>query len=375
MNRPILNVAIVGCGRVAGHHATFIADMADARLVAVCDLVAERARDFGAKFGVPAFTDYHAMLRTHPEADTVAIVTPSGMHAEHAMDVMRRYRRSVIVEKPTFMRPEQAEEAFALADALGLDVFPVFQNRYNKAVRRVRAGLDAGELGDIRVMNVRLRWCRPQRYYDMAAWRGTLSHDGGVLTNQGIHHVDLLRHLGGEVARVSATMRTMGAAIEAEDTAVATIVMNSDAIGSLEATTAARPDDFEASLSIVGSKGLAQIGGVGCNELQIFTPDSAACAGHSEQFLGIEGKGAVYGHGHGEMYQDIVRFRRDGVAYPVTRQDCLGTLRLLHAFYRSAEADGAWTEPGPAARHLGRPNEAVSALYRTPVPADEAALS
>ena len=75
------------------------------------------------------------------------------------------------------------------------------------------------------------------------------------------------------------------------------------------------------------------------------------------------------------MYQDIVRYRRDGVAYPVTRQDCLGTLRLLHAFYRSAEADGAWTEPGHTARQLGRPNEAVSALYRTPAPADEAALS
>ena len=68
-------------------------------------------------------------------------------------------------------------------------------------------------------MGVRVRWCRPQRYYELAPWRGTLSHDGGALTNQGIHHVDLLRYLGGEVDKVNGTMRTLGADIEVEDIA------------------------------------------------------------------------------------------------------------------------------------------------------------
>src|SRR3990167_6033687 len=173
------------------------------------------------------------------------------------------------MKNPAFMPPEQLHDALAAADRLGLKMFPVFQNRYNKAVRRAKQALDNDELGDIRIVAARVRWCRPQRYYDMAPWRGTFSHDGGALTNQGIHHVDLLRHLGGEVARVNATMRTLGAAIEVEDTVVATLIYGNGAVGNLEVTTAARPDDFEASLSIVGSKGLAQIGGIGVNELQI----------------------------------------------------------------------------------------------------------
>jgi len=291
------------------------------------------------------------------------------MHAEHAMDVMERYRKNVIVEKPTFMRPEQLHAAYAMADRLGVGLFPVFQNRHNKAVRRVRRALNEGELGDIRIMNVRVRWCRPQRYYDLAPWRGTLSHDGGALTNQSIHHVDLLRYLGGEVGRVNATMRTLGADIEVEDTVVATFTYDGGAVGGLEATTAARPDDFEASLSIVGSKGLAQIGGIGVNELQIFTPDPATCAEHSEDFQGIDGRGAVYGYGHRQMYLDILAFFRDGTPYPVSREDCLATIRLLHAFYRSDES-GGWvdTDSTDQSVRLGRPNDEISNLYRTPLP-------
>jgi predicted dehydrogenase len=189
------------------------------------------------------------------------------------------------------------------------------------------------------------------------------------LTNQGIHHVDLLRHLGGEVDQINATMRTLGAEIEVEDALVANMKYKSGAIGNLEVTTAARPDDFEASLSIVGSEGLAQIGGIAVNELQIFTPDPDECAANSEDFIGIKGHGAVYGYGHTDMYKDIATFFRDGTAYPVDRSDCLGTLKLLHAFYRSDEA-GAWVDVNSDEQsvRLGRDNDEVSNLYRTPTP-------
>jgi predicted dehydrogenase len=363
MSESPVQVALIGCGRVAGHHLRSIRDVPDGRIVAVCDLAEDKAAAYGREFGIPHFTDYHRMLTGIPGIDVVAVITPSGMHAEHAMDVMRRYRKHVIVEKPTFMRPEQLAAAYDLAASLGLEIFPVFQNRHNKAVRRVKRALAAGELGDVRIMNVRVRWCRPQRYYDMAPWRGTFGHDGGALSNQGIHHVDLLRYLGGEVARVNATMRTLGANIEVEDTVVATFTYPTGAIGGLEVTTAARPDDFEASLSIVGSKGLAQLGGLAVNELQIFTPDPAACAAHSEKIPD------AYGFGHTDVYREVVAALRAGQPFSVGRGDCLGSLKLLHAFYRSDEK-GGWVEvdsPEQSVR-LGRPDEAVARLYRTPAP-------
>jgi UDP-N-acetyl-2-amino-2-deoxyglucuronate dehydrogenase len=365
-NNP-LNVALIGCGRIAGHHCKAIADVQGVELAAVCDLEIEKAEAYGAEYGVPAYASYHDMFDAHPNISIAAVITPSGMHLEHGLEVLGDYARHVIMEKPTFMRPGDLGLAYEAADAAGLKIFPVFQNRYNKAVQRVKQALEAGELGDIRIVSVRVRWCRPQRYYDMAPWRGTYSHDGGALANQSIHHVDLIRYLGGDVLRVNAQMRTLGADIEVEDTVTATLTFDGDAVGVIEATTAARPDDFGASISIVGSEGLAQIGGIAVNELQEFTPDPTACAANSEDFKGIKGAGAVYGHGHGLMYRDIVSFFRDATPYPVNRGDCLGTLKLLHAFYRSDEA-GGWVDvdSDEQSERLGRTDDAISDLYRTP---------
>jgi predicted dehydrogenase len=360
-----IRVAIIGCGRVSGHHCRSIRDVEGIELAAVCDVVEEKASKYGAEFNVPWFMNYHEMFASVPDIDVVAVVTPSGMHAEHAMEIMQRYRKHVIVEKPTFMRPSQLLDAYRIADSQGVQIFPVFQNRYNRAVQRVRKALRDGELGSIRIIAVRVRWCRPQRYYDLSPWRGTYAQDGGCLTNQGIHHVDLLRHLGGEVARVNATMRTLGANIEVEDAVVGSMTYQGQAVGVLEVTTAARPDDFEASISFVCEKGLAQIGGIAVNELQIFTPDPAACAEWSEDF-----SGNVYGHGHAAMYADVSAYFHRDVPYPVDRNDALRTIRLLHAFYRSDERrDWVDVDSLDESARLGRYDEELAKLYRTPAPA------
>lgn len=362
MNRSkVYKVAIIGCGRIAGHHCRSVVSVKGMEIAAVCDLIEEKSKAYGLEFGVPHFINYHEMMKALPEIDIVAVITPSGMHFEHGMEIMEKYGKHIIMEKPTFMRPSQLVRAYNMAEDLGFNIFPVFQNRYNKAVQRVRKAILDGQIGEIRVMGVRVRWCRPQRYYDMAPWRGTFSHDGGALTNQGIHHVDLLRYFGGEVTRVNTTMRTLGADIEVEDTVVATFTYDGGTVGNLEVTTAARPDDFEASLSIVGSKGLAQIGGIAVNELHIFTPDPTSCESCSEDF-----SGSIYGLGHEAMYRDILSFLREGNPFPVSREDCLNTIKLLHAFYRSNET-GGWvdTDSNEEAECLGRVNEEISNLYRT----------
>ena len=361
MKKPI-QIAVIGCGRIAGHHGRSISKVDGVELAAVCDLNAERSGAFAQEFGVPHFLNYHEMFQKIPSINTVAIVTPSGMHFEHATEIMKLYRKNVIIEKPTFMKPSQESSAFELAETLGLSIFPVFQNRYNHAVARVRKALAEDELGAIRLVSVRVRWCRPQRYYDLAPWRGTFSQDGGALTNQGIHHVDLMRHLGGEVLRVNSSMKTLGADIEVEDTAVGTAVFASGALGVLEVTTAARPQDYEASISLVCEKGLAQIGGIAVNELQAFTPDPTACEVNSEDF-----SGNVYGNGHREMYQDISNFFHEGKSYPVSKNDCLNTIKLLHAFY-CADEQGDWVgvDGRGESERLGKANEELANLYRTP---------
>lgn len=361
MKKKTVKVAIIGCGRVSGHHCRSIIETDGTELVAVCDLMIEKANIYHEQFGTKAYADYHRMLRENPEIDTVAIVTPSGMHYEHALDIISRYRKNIIVEKPTFMKPSQVREVYGKAAEAGVQVFAVFQNRHNLAVKRVLRGLAAGELGQVRSVAVRVRWCRPQRYYDLAPWRGTFAMDGGCLTNQGIHHIDLLRQLGGEVSRVCGVHRTLGADIEVEDTAAASLVFSSGAIGTLEVTTAARPIDYEASISLVCESGLAQIGGIAVNELQIYTPDPEACANNSEDF-----SGNVYGHGHVKIYEEIVKHFNNEERFPVTFEDTLATIQLLNSFYL-ADENQSWVDVATAGDsvRLGQLDDELADLYRT----------
>jgi len=362
-----IQVAILGCGRVAGHHCLALQETDGVNLAAVCDLQIERAEQYGKMYDVPFYQNYNEMFQNHSDIDVVSIITPSGMHAEHTKEILSNFGKSVIVEKPTFLGVREAERTFSLAKSIKLEIFPIFQNRHNKAVKRVKRAIAEGELGEVRIVSVRVRWCRPQAYYDLSQWRGTFSHDGGALTNQGIHHVDLLTYLGGKVSRVNSVMRTMGAKIEVEDTAVATLEYQHGGLGVVECTTAARPDDFEASISIVGEKGLAQIGGIAVNELQIFTPDPRECGPNSEDFSGINGKGAVYGYGHFQVYKDIGLHLNGEKEYPITETDCMNTLKLLEAFYKSHEV-GDWVlaEDSGYSQNLGRINDQISAFYRTP---------
>jgi UDP-N-acetyl-2-amino-2-deoxyglucuronate dehydrogenase len=357
----LFNVVVIGCGRIAGHNCRAIEKTEGLKLVAVCDLDVSKAEVYASEFNVPGFTNYHKMLKEISNVDIVAIITPSGMHFEHSMEILSKYQKHIIVEKPTFMKPSQLVEANRVADNLGLKIFPIFQNRNNLAVQRVKTAIDNGELGDIRILGVRVRWCRPQSYYDLAPWRGTFSHDGGALTNQGIHHIDLLRYFGGEVKAVNATMRTLGANIEVEDAVVSSFYYDSSSIGSLEVTTAARPIDYEASLSVIGSKGLAQIGGIAVNELQVFSPNPSECSKYSEDF-----SDCVYGNGHEVLYKNIYRNMRYNEPYSVSFDDCLGSIKLLNAFYQSDELSN-WKilNDGGESSRLGRQDEKISELYRT----------
>jgi UDP-N-acetyl-2-amino-2-deoxyglucuronate dehydrogenase len=361
-----INVAVVGCGRIAGHHCRAIKLNQNYNLIAVCDLIKEKSDEYAKEFECESFDNYDSMLSVKSEIDLVSIVTPSGMHHEHACDIINKYKKSVVVEKPTFMKPSQIREAYILAKKNNVEIFPVFQNRYNIAVQKVKQSIDTGELGEVRLVSVRVRWCRPQRYYEMSDWRGTFSHDGGALTNQGIHHVDLIRYLGGEVEQVNCTMGTIGVQnVEVEDTAVGTFKFSNGRLGTLEVTTAARPDDFEASISIVGSKGLAQIGGIAVNMLEIFTPDTDVIKQYSDDFSDLPDRGKVYGRGHMSMYSDISRHMIENISYPITQYECLETIKLLHAFYLSDENKN-WIKINneTESNRLGRSNDEISNLYR-----------
>jgi UDP-N-acetyl-2-amino-2-deoxyglucuronate dehydrogenase len=356
-----IKFALIGCGRIAIRHIEALNAQPEARIVAVCDANLSLAQDKAQALNLPAFDNYHAMLQSHPEIDVVILLTPSGMHFEQSVEILKHYQKHLLIEKPMVMTLAQANVLKQLADECGRMIFPIYQNRFNKAVCRVKEAMrPQGELGAVRVGTVRVRWCRPQRYYDLSPWRGTWAMDGGAMTNQGIHYIDLLRYLCGEVKRVHAKLATLGADIEVEDTAVAILEFESGALGVIEIMTSARPHDYEASISCVCEEGLAVISGIATNVLQTFSPDPAQESLHSEVFP------TVYGFGHNEVMRGVVDCLLHGAAPAIQFEDGLASMQLLHALYRSDEI-GGWVNVKTAgdSQRLGKQDDQLLALYRT----------
>ena len=105
------------------------------------------------------------------------------------------------------------------------------------------------------LVSARVKWYRPPEYYSGSRWRGTWDMDGGgALINQGVHTLDLLLWLLGDVERVYAKAITALHHIEAEDTVVATLEFASGVTGTLEAATSIYPG-YPRRLELTGSEG------------------------------------------------------------------------------------------------------------------------
>ncbi|MGH8284260.1 MAG: Gfo/Idh/MocA family protein, partial [Steroidobacteraceae bacterium] len=195
----MLRFALVGCGRISKRHAELLGDghIQGAELAAVCDIKPEKARQTGESFRVPWYADMHEMC-ARERIDVLVIITESGRHAQHVME-LARYGKHIVVEKPMALTLDDADAMIRSCDAHDVKLFVVKQNRFNVPVLKLREALEAGRFGKLVLGTVRVRWCRTQEYYDQDSWRGTWALDGGVLSNQASHHVDLLEWMMGDV--------------------------------------------------------------------------------------------------------------------------------------------------------------------------------
>ena len=332
-----LNVALVGCGRIAKRHADLLGGghIRGARLAAVCDRIDVRAQELARAFGVRAYTDMHEMARNEP-IDVFAVLTESGLHAEHVI-ALASYGKHILVEKPMALTLDDADAMIGACDRFGVRLFVVKQNRFNVPVQKLRAALEEGRFGKLVLGTVRVRWCRTQAYYDQDAWRGTWALDGGVLSNQASHHVDLLEWMMGEVDTVFAHSSTALARIEAEDTAVVLLRFRSGALGVIEATTAARPKDLEGSISLLGEGGTVEIGGFAVNEMKTWRFVEARPEDERVMQDYSVNPPNVYGFGHQAYYDHVVDCIRNDRPQLIDGLEGRRSLELITAIYESIE--------------------------------------
>jgi predicted dehydrogenase len=333
----MLKFALVGCGRIAKRHSELLGNkvIAGASLTAVCDVVPSKAEKIGKQFGVPFYADMHEMMKRE-KPDVVVILTESGLHAGHAV-ALAPYGAHIIVEKPMALTLEDADRMIRACDKHNVRLFVVKQNRFNVPVVKLREALDAGRFGKLVLGTVRVRWCRRQDYYDQDSWRGTWAMDGGVLTNQASHHVDLLEWMMGDVESVFAKSATALVNIETEDTAVVVLKFKSGALGIIEATTAARPTDLEGSISMLGENGTVEIGGFAVNEMKAWRFTNPQ-AGDDEVLKRFSvNPPNVYGFGHQAYYEHVVDCVSNKQPHLVDGLEGRRSLELISAIYESIE--------------------------------------
>ena len=352
------NLAIIGCGRVTTGRYIEVCkeELKNARVVVACDHVTVKADDCASELGCDAEYDYEAVLR-RKDVDIAVILTESGYHYQHARSALEAGKH-VIVEKPPALLPDQILHCVQLADERKRMYAPILQNRFNPAVQALKESFDQGRFGRQVLATIRLRWCRLQEYY-MDGWHGTWKMDGGVINQQAFHHIDALQWIAGPVTEVAAAEANALNHLEAEDTMVAALRFGDGSLGTIEATTAIRPEDVEASISIAGEGGMAVIGGIALNEIHTWKfvdprPEDETTPERASQEVPTG-----YGLSHGPLIQEVIdRLEKGELSPPISGEDTLAAVQLVHALYRSAEV-GGWVELGdsPLSDRLGHSAE------------------
>jgi UDP-N-acetyl-2-amino-2-deoxyglucuronate dehydrogenase len=330
-----VQVGIVGGGNISETHARAALGIPDVRVAAVYGENRDRVSALAGQCGAAAYDDFDAFL-AHRPMDLVAIGSPSGLHASQGMAAARQGLH-ILVEKPLDITLERADALIAASDEAGVRLGVFFQDRFKPDLVRLKRLVDEGRLGRPLFVDARVPWYRPPEYYGASRWRGTWALDGGgALMNQGIHTVDLLLWLLGDVRRVQALATTALHRIEVEDTAAALLEFGGGAIGVLAATTAAYPG-YARRVQVTGSDGTAIVENDRLTSLDLRHPAEESVAGPSETPAAGAASPVVADAGpHRAVFEDFLQAIGSGRSPRCDGREARRSVALVREIYDAA---------------------------------------
>jgi predicted dehydrogenase len=368
-----LTAALIGCGRIGTkkHIEAFAANSDLIDLVAVCDLVPEKAERAAEEYmkrreislvrgekertseknesqncqdrfsSSPAsecdlqrprvISDYKDLLST--DIDFVTIATESGNHYKNTIDFLS-VGKHVLVEKPMALSSEHMDQMIALSRKKKLKLAVCVQNRFNPPVQELRKAIDSGKFGRVFTATARILWNRNEEYYKQASWRGTWAMDGGTIMNQCAHNIDLLQWmLGGDVQEIFAMTENYNHPyIETEDFGAAIVRFKNGSIGIIEGTANVYPKNLEETLSVFGEKGTVVLGGLAVNKIQTWRFDGE----DSHPLMQLPDPDTVYGSGHITAFEDFARAIIEDREPFVNGEEGKKSVEIILGIYKSA---------------------------------------
>jgi UDP-N-acetyl-2-amino-2-deoxyglucuronate dehydrogenase len=330
----MIKFAIIGCGRIAQRHAEHIKN--SGTLVAVCDIVEERADALAQQYQAKAFYAIEDLLNAQLSIDVVAICSPNGLHAAHSIAVLKAGYHA-LCEKPLGLSVQECGEMIKTAEQVNKRLFAIKQNRFNPPVAAVKQIIDEGRLGKIFDVQLSCFWNRNKDYYKNS-WKGTKDLDGGTLFTQFSHFIDLLYWMIGDIIEVKAYIGnfTHEGIIEFEDSGVVILKFQNGAIGTVNYTVNSYAKNMEGSLTLFGEKGTVKIGGQYLNELEYQSIENYVIENLPKGNT-ANNYGTYFGSmsNHDKIYENVVDVLTKGASIQTNAFEGMKTVEIIEKIYNS----------------------------------------
>lgn len=332
-----LRAAIIGCGGISANHLAAIHGCGrlegdvPVKLVAVADIVEEKAQGMAQKEQCDWYTDYRELLK-RDDIDVVHICTPHYLHPSMAIDAMEA-GKNVFCEKPMAIRAADAEKMDEVSRRTGKKLGICFQNRYNHTSQTAKDLIDSGEVGKVLGGKSIVTWFRGREYYASGDWRGRWDTEGGgVLINQAIHSLDLLNWLcgGSKAVKAHHDQFMMKGVIEVEDTVMANLLLKNGGNALFFATNCYVSSTLPL-IEVVCEKAILTID----DQLVIrYTDGSGRVDTVSNENKKLVGK-AVYGSGHPLIIQDFYNCVAQDTPFFLNGSEGKQAIQIIQAIYES----------------------------------------
>jgi len=329
--------AVVGCGAIGSRHLAVTAASPRAKVVACCDVDAEKREKYSKEYAIVGFESYAEMLRK-TEADVVSICTPHGLHAQMAIQACLA-KKHVLVEKPMALTVADSNAMIRAAAENGVRLMVVKQNRYNVPIALTRTALQENRLGRIFMVQCSVLWNRHDGYYKASPWRGRNDLEGGALYTQVSHFLDLLIWWFGDVVDSQGSMATRNHDIEIEDCGFSTLAFSSGVMGNLAWTTCVFNKNYEGSITIVGEKGTIKIGGAYLNKIEFWDVQSYPLP-EGVEFVdkpNAYGKYQGSSSNHDKVVDDVVARLLSERKNTVEGDEGIKTIHAIELIYRNSK--------------------------------------
>jgi predicted dehydrogenase len=327
-----LRFAIIGCGKIAARHAAEI--VKHGRLVAVCDIIQEKADAMAASFNARAYYSLEELL-TNETIDVIAVCTPNGLHAEHSILALQAGSH-VLCEKPLCISTSDAVSMIDTAKQHNKKLFVVKSTRYNPALSSLKKAIEQNFPGTIYSFQLNCFWNRPPAYYE-GSWKGDQALDGGTLFTQFSHYIDAMLWLFGNMRSVTGLRKNFAhqQVIDFEDSGVVALEMENGIIGGINWSVNTFQKNMEVSLSIIAEKGSITIGGEYMNTITYQLTDGFDLkvpeSGNANDYGFYKGSMS----NHDKVYENLVKALYDDNHPFTSAADGLKTVETIETIYKS----------------------------------------